>query len=175
MKRTDTNSASDYTYRLNHFILWCKGWYIPTDEHIDLFEQAVIALKLDGYTYASKEDVIGVVLNYIDYIVDSDIFNGRPNYLKMHVWNQNICRMMHIYDITYDNAVLMVLCNFFRYHIDKTNIILTPPEYSRKLYKMGFKAPSEYGNSYKMTNHKITNFFNRANIKRINSKRNGKD
>ena len=34
------------------------------------------------------------------------------------------------------------------------------PKYSRKLYKLGFIAPTYFGNSYKMANYKVNKIFN---------------
>lgn len=153
--------------RLNNFILWCKGWYIPTDKYCDIFDQAVMALKLDGYIFATRNDVIGIVLNYIDELVDKNVFNGRPNYLRCHVWNQNICQIMHLHEVCYNKAVMKVVRDFFAFHIDNTVMTLNPPVYSRELYKMGFVSPTEFGNSYKMANSKVREIFNKHKNKII--------
>ena len=147
--------------KLNHFILWCKGWYEPINSTMDIFDEAVIALKLDDYVLCSRNNVINIVTNYIDELIDRNVFNGRPHYLKLQVWNQNVFHNMHLYNVSYEEAILLTLRHFFRFHIDKNTIKLNPPTYSRKLYKMGFVAPRLYGNSYKMQNHKVKNYFNR--------------
>ena len=159
--------SEKYNPRLNNFILWCKGWYIPTDKYIDIFEQAAMALKLDGYVLATRKYVVDIALNYIDELVDKNVFNGRPNYLRCHVWNQNVCIMMHLHNVDYNKAVLMVVRNFFAFHIDNTVMTLNPPVYSRELYKLGFVAPKEYGNSYKMANSKVKEIFKKPENKII--------
>ena len=153
--------------RLNNFILWCKGWYIPTDKYCDIFDQAAIALKLDGYIFATRNDIVGITLNYIDELVDNNVFKRRPNYLRHLVWNQNVCQMMHLHNVDYNKAVLMVVRNFFAYNIDNTVMTLNPPVYSRELYKMGFVPPRVYGNSYKMANSKVKVFFKKPENKII--------
>ena len=70
MKTTIENNARHC--RLNHFVLWCKGWYesVGTSraqcygdlkkfkERTD-FEDVIQILKLDGYVFAkSKNDVL---------------------------------------------------------------------------------------------------------------------
>lgn len=35
--------------RLNNFILWCKNWYQPIDNKMDIITQAKKILTLDGY------------------------------------------------------------------------------------------------------------------------------
>ena len=50
--------------RLNNFILWCKGWYESIDSNADIFDEAVIALKLDDYVLCSRNNVIGIVTHH---------------------------------------------------------------------------------------------------------------
>lgn len=136
--------------KLNHFILWCKGWYEPTKEQ-DLFEQALLALKLDGYELARINDVLNIITNYVDDLVyDKEL---RP--IRLMEWNNTISTYMIMQGHTYRNALLLNLRNLFRY----TSFKLEPPVYSRKLYKMGFVCPRHFGNSYKMCNHKVKKFF----------------
>lgn len=146
--------------RLNNFILWCKGWYESIDSNVDIFDEAVIALKLDDYVLCSRNNVIGIVTNYIDELIDKNAFDGHPYYLRLNVWNQNVFHNMHLYNVGYEEAVLITLKHFFMFHIDKNIIKLNPPTYSRKLYKMGFIAPKHFGNSYKLQNYKIKKLFN---------------
>jgi hypothetical protein len=146
--------------RLNHFILWCKGWYESANPNLDLFDEAVIALKLDDYVCCKRNSVIGIVTNYLDFLLDKNVFDGCPYYLRLHVWNQNILRNMNLFNVEYEKAVLITLRHFFAYHIDD-EIPLTTPTYSRKLYKMGFVCPKQFGNSYKMQNHKVKKYFNK--------------
>lgn len=98
--------------RLNNFILWCKGWYEPTDSTMDIFDEAVIALKLDDYVLCSRNNVIGIVTNYIDELIDRNVFDGRPSYLRLNVWNQNVFHNMHLYNVDYEEAVLITLKHF---------------------------------------------------------------
>lgn len=146
--------------RLNHFILWCKGWYESVDENMDLFDQVVEVLKLDGYILCEKRNVLGILTNYIDEIIDKS--EGRPNYLRIHIWHQNISHNMYLNMMDYKTAVLINIKNFFAYHIEAKNFNLTPPIYSRKLYKKGLRCPSQFGNSYKMCNYKTAKFFKKS-------------
>ena len=136
--------------RLNNFILWCKGWYEPTKEQ-DLFEQALLALKLDGYELARINNVLNIVTNYVDDLV----YDKELKPIRLMEWNNTISTYMIMQGYTYRNALLLNLRNLFRY----TSFNLEPPTYSRKLYKMGFVCPRHFGNSYKMCNHKVKKFF----------------
>lgn len=150
--------------KLNHFILWCKGWYECVNSDMDIFDKAVTALKLDGYICCERRHVIGIVTNYIDELIDNDVFGGRCHYLRLHVWSQNIFHNMQLYNVGYEKATLITIKHFFAYHINTDDIKLDPPIYSRKLYKMGFVCPRHFGNSYKMCNHKVKKFFNKDRV-----------
>ena len=45
---------------LNHFILYCKGWYEITDNR---FEDLKKILQLDGFTPFTESDVLSIILN----------------------------------------------------------------------------------------------------------------
>lgn len=91
------------TVRLNHFILWCKGWYehapITTSSYIEFkkkykertdFDDVKRILKLDGYEYIrTNSDVLCILLNYIDELIDKGVLSGISE-LRMLNWNQNI-------------------------------------------------------------------------------------
>ena len=141
--------------RLNHFILWCKGWYIPSTE-MSFLEQALLALKLDGYEFANEYNVIDIVLNYVDDLV----YDKRIKPIRMMEWHNSICSSMLMSEYTYEEAVLYNLRKLFAY----TSIELNPPTYSRRLFKMGFVAPRHFGNSYKMCNHKAKKFFEKERV-----------
>ena len=53
--------------RINHFILWCKHWYIPTNADMPLIEQCKRILKLDEYVCVKNVcDVLCILTNFID-------------------------------------------------------------------------------------------------------------
>lgn len=138
--------------RLNNFILWCKNWYRPIDKEMDITAQAKKILSLDGYT--SINNPICIVLIFIDELVEKGII--KP--IRLQVWNENIIVGMAIYNLTYDKSLLYIIKNFFAFECDK--LPLTPPVYSRKIYKLGFVGPHYMGNSYKMLNYKARKIFN---------------
>ena len=144
--------------KLNHFILWCKGWYEPIDETVGLQEQVCEILKLDGYTLCRPKDVIGIVSRYVDELIDTGVISSRDYYFRMEIWNQTVWNNMNLYDLDFKSTVLLNFKRYFAYHFKGT---LDPPTYSRRLYKMGFVAPSHFGNSYKMQNYKAKKFFNK--------------
>lgn len=138
--------------RLNNFILWCKNWYLPIDKKMDIIAQAEKILSLDGYT--SRNNPIPIVLIFIDKLVEKGII--RP--IRLYVWNENIIIGMTTYNLTYDESLLYIIKNFFAFECDK--LPLTPPVYSREIYKLGFVGPRYMGNSYKMLNYKARKTFN---------------
>ena len=138
--------------RLNNFILWCKNWYYPVDNKMDIITQAKKILALDGYL--SCNNPIYIVLMFIDELVENGII--RP--IRLQVWNEDIIRNMAIFNIPYKEALLYRIKNFFA--IECKSLPLTPPVYSREVYKLGFVGPRYMGNSYKMLNHKARKIFN---------------
>ena len=57
--------------RLNNFILWCKNWYQPIDNKMNVITQAQKILTLDEYLYCNNP--ILIALNYIDELVEKGI------------------------------------------------------------------------------------------------------
>lgn len=137
--------------RLNNFILWCKNWYEPTDNKMDIIAQAQKILVLDGYL--SCNNPISIALMFIDELTDKGVI--KP--IRLQVWNEDIVRWMSMFNISYNEASLYNIRSFFAFECNK--LPLTPPVYSREVYKLGFVGPSHMGNSYKMLNHKANNFF----------------
>ena len=56
--------------RLNNFILWCKNWYQPIDNKMDIITQAKKILTLDGYL--SCNNPISIALMFIDELVEKE-------------------------------------------------------------------------------------------------------
>jgi hypothetical protein len=139
--------------RLNHFRLWCKNWYQPIDSGMDIITEARKILTLDGYL--SCNNPIAISLNYIDDLVKDGIIQP----IRLLVWNEEIVRYMSVYDFNYNEALLYRIRNFFAFECYK--LPLNPPIYSRKIYKLGFVAPTNFGNSYKLANYKTNKFFNK--------------
>lgn len=139
--------------RLNHFILWCKGWYQPVSDRRDMLKEAQQILCLDGYLEGNNP--ISIVLNYIDELVEK----GEIEPIRLNLWNQEIVKYMDWYKFDYQTSLIYRLRNFFAFEVDAKLFNLTPPIYSRKLFKMGFVAPSHFGNSYKMCNYKVNKIF----------------
>ena len=139
------------TYRLNNFILWCKGWYIPVNPELSLFSQAMLALKLDDYCFVkNKSDVLNIVFNMFDEINSMRIKSGK-NKFKFHVFyhQYNIYKM---FDADNEEALLLAL-KYFILDLDKDDVKLKLPVYNKHLYKMGFKSPfHKLGTTYKQLN-----------------------
>ena len=139
--------------KLNNFILWCKNWYQPIDDSVDIITEARKILTLDNYLLCNNP--IAISLNYIDNLVKS----GTIEPIRLMIWNEEIVEYMSIYDVNYNKALLYKIRNFFAFECDK--LPLNPPVYSRKVRKLGFIAPTYFGNSYKLANYKANKFFNK--------------
>lgn len=139
--------------RLNNFILWCKNWYQPIDNRMNIIAQAQKILTLDDYI--SCNNPIYIALNYIDELVDKGV--AKP--IRLSVWNADIVKDMSMYNMNYHEALLYRIRNFFAFECPKLK--LTQPSYSRRVYKLGFIPPKYFGNSYKLANYKVNKFFNK--------------
>lgn len=137
--------------RLNNFILWCKNWYEPIDNRMDIIAQAQKILTLDGYM--SCNNPITIALIFIDELVEKEII--KP--ISLFVWNDEINKYKFVCECDYNSALMYRIKNFFAYECSKLQ--LTPPVYSRDVYKLGFVGPRYFGNSYKMLNYKARKFF----------------
>lgn len=139
--------------RLNNFILWCKNWYEPVDNSVDIIAQAQKILTLDDYL--SCNNPIAISLNYIDDLVNDGVIYP----IRLMMWNEDIVRHMSMYNVSYHEALLYRIRNFFAFECPK--LPLTQPSYSRKVYKLGFIPPKYFGNSYKLANYKVNKIFNK--------------
>ncbi|WP_291631533.1 hypothetical protein [Clostridium sp.] len=137
--------------RLNNFILWCKNWYYPVDNKMNIITQAKKILALDGYL--SCNNPISIALIFIDELVEK----GTIKPISLFVWNEEINKYKLVYECDYQSALMYRIRNFFAFECNKLQ--LTPPVYSRKIYKLGFMGPSYMGNSYKMLNYKARKIF----------------
>lgn len=137
--------------RLNNFILWCKNWYQPIDNKMDIITQAKKILTLDDYL--SCNNPISIALIFIDELVEKEII--KP--VSLFVWNEEINEYKLLCECDYQSALMYKIRNFFAFECNKLQ--LTPPVYSRKVYKLGFIGPHYMGNSYKMLNYKARKIF----------------
>ena len=96
---------------------------------------------------------ISIALNYIDDLVK----DGTIPPIRLMMWNEEIVKAMFTYEMNYHEALLYRIRNFFAFECVK--LPLTPPVYSRKVYKLGFIAPDHFGNSYKLSNYKARKYF----------------
>ena len=145
--------------RLNNFILWCKNWYVSVNNE-DMETQVLKILKLDGYEFAKSNDINPILLNFIDDLMRNNVIKNH-NFVRLSNWNSRINHYMHFYKCEYKIAVLYTIREFFAWEIKRSDIELIPPTYNRRLFKMGFIAPKNMGNSYKMATHKAQAYFNK--------------
>lgn len=146
--------------RLNHFILWCKGWYEPKDKHENVFETLKKVLALDGYECVrSKDSIFNIVLIFIDDLIEKGVVNKNNGPLRFYNIYHSIKQNKNLLYMDDDEALIYAIKNFFAFDLSKEDIKLNPPTYSRRLYKMGLKSPIHFGNTYKSQNTYVNNFF----------------
>ena len=97
--------------------------------------------------------LVSIALIFIDELVEKGII--KP--ISLFVWNEEINKYKLVYECDYQSALMYRIRNFFAFECNKLQ--LTPPVYSRKVYKLGFIGPHYMGNSYKMLNYKARKIF----------------
>lgn len=146
--------------RLNNFILWCKGWYKPIQKDLSLFEQVRRILTLDEYMWATKQsNILYIVSNFIDEYNKYILSVGGQPYLQ-HKLIDDVFKYINFYDFDMNTAILISYRDFIAFDISNKHIILNPPNYNRKLYKLGFVADYKNGQSYTESNRYAKKFFN---------------
>ena len=145
-----------YTSRLkhlNHFILWCKGWYEPSRSMSDI-EQARIALILDDYLCPKNDNaVISILLNNLDELIKAGIFR-----INLALFYSEIQKYQDLYNMSYNESILQFIRSKFAFDLPRKVYNIEPPIYNRELFKKGFVAPKYFGNSYKLANYKAKKF-----------------
>lgn len=143
--------------KLNHFILWCKGWYIPVKDDEDRFETLRKVLYLDGYHFiTNKYDVMSVVLNFFDEFLSKNDMT-----LTIYRLYCDVARDIRYYDYDFEEALILAIKSYLCYNVTSDVFIIEKPVYSRKLYRFGLKSPSHFGNTYKHQNLETEKSFER--------------
>ena len=145
--------------RINHFILWCKHWYIPTNADMPLIEQCKRILKLDEYVCVKNVcDVLCILTNFIDDYNEYLISIGKHPFTHLRLID-SINKNMYIYKMDYADAVIYAYRDFLAYDTGRDTMTLEMPRYNKKLYKLGFKYSNKPGETYKECNIIANNFF----------------
>lgn len=140
------------TFPLNHFVLWCKGWYRPTD----LLEPTEVTLSkvmaLDGYSYAkTMREILCVVLTEFESYNDWLKANGK-HYLTLSGFCNDIFGLRRKMELsgkeyTIEKLMLYSISVFFMER-GKDDIVLKAPVYSRKLFKKGLAFNQTFRRNY---------------------------
>lgn len=147
--------------RINHFILWCKHWYVPVDTNMSLLEQCKRILKLDEYVCVKTfGDVLCILTKFIDDYNQYLVSKGEWPFTHMRLLD-SINKNMYIYKMDYPEAVIYAYRDFLAYDTDREHMTLERPKYNKELYKLGFKYSSKHGETYKECNRIAKDFFNK--------------
>lgn len=143
---------SQETFPLNHFVLWCKGWYKPVDSLEPTEVTLSRVLKLDGYSFVRDlRDVLIIVLNELETYNEWLSKNNRCP-LKL----TTICYEASRYEArkafqgkgcSAEEAVIYAIKYFF---MEKggNDIVLEKPFYSKELRKQGLEFHQSFRKSY---------------------------
>lgn len=161
---------SKEAFPLNHFALWCKGWYRPTNEKATLEETLKIVFELDGYTFAERmNDFLTIVLTEFDpYCKWLSEYNKKYCTIQMlcqNAINYEKYNEMHGYSVSFAECMFYAIVDFFRY-IDNKNIKLKKPIYNRALrtkglcFRQGFRK-DYHGMTYAEQNRIASKMFDK--------------
>lgn len=149
------------TPRLNYFILWCKGWYKPTDKNIPLVEEVKKVLALDEYICCrNMPNVLHIVSTFVDELNEyyKTIGESPFNHEKLI---RSIYENMR-YGFNYEEALLMSYRSFIAFELMNKDVTLKTPIYSKALRKKGFIHDYKHGMTYKEANRYAKNFFSKS-------------
>ena len=122
-----------------------------------MFKQAQAALYLDGYVFIKNNfDMFNIVFAFIDDLIEAQII--KPIELQK-IYNE-IEQNRRLYNMDYDGALLYYIKHFFAFNLSSDDVVLNPPIYSRKVFKLGFIGPKHLGNSYTLLNYHAKKMFN---------------
>lgn len=156
---------SKNTFPLNHFALYCKGWYEPVNKSMDYIQFISKILDMDGYCFVKNiSSILNIVLSEIDRYNNWLRENNKPT-LELQ-WLYNRAKMDQLlYDYDFERALLSVIKTFIMDR-SKEEIVLIPPKYDRHLYKNGitFRYHNK-GETYKERNDYANKMFNSCQIK----------
>lgn len=169
-------------FGLNHFILWCKGWYVLnprlTEQYKDDDEKCLIetlkrVLYLDYYNIYDKNDIMNILLNNLEKYNEWAIKNNEK-YLSASQLIRNINHNTNVSfkELSYFECVVYAIRDFFAY--DNLTELYTPI-YSKSLFRMGLTSSVyKHGETYRELNKKarkckfdVTEEYVKATNKRI--------
>lgn len=141
-------------FRLNHFVLWSKGWYKLREDYTNcqdnklvLFETLRKVLALDGYCYIwNEEDIILILANNLrEY--NTWAKENKKRCLEIDVFMHEVATYIRQNGWSYFEALVYTLKNFFGW---MSKIELYAPAYNKKLTKFGLVSP-HWGNGVTYT------------------------
>ena len=139
------------TPRLNNFILWCKGWYKPTDKNMPLVEEVKKILVLDDYIFCrNMVDVLHIVSMFIDEVNEYYKSKGYSPFSHEKLIN-NVYENMR-WGFTFEESLLMSYRSFIAFDMANKDVTLKAPIYNKKLRKHGFIHDYKHGMTYKEAN-----------------------
>lgn len=140
---------SKETFPLNHFALYCKGWYQSVNKEEKMIDTISRVLTLDGYEFAKDvHTIMRVILSEIDRY-NSWLIQNKKLDLKLYDLYMDAYKTMnwwHWCD-TFEEAMIFRIVAFIQ-DKGKSEIVLERPIYSRSLRKKGLMFRQIYREHY---------------------------
>lgn len=139
---------SKETFPLNHFALYCKGWYHPVKEESILSTISKV-LSLDGYEFAKdKNDIMCIILSEIDRYNSWLVSNGKQDLKLFDLYNEahKTLNWWHHVD-TFEEAMLCRVISFIQGK-GSDEIKLKKPIFSKSLRKKGLRFSQLFRKDY---------------------------
>lgn len=132
---------SKYTFSLNNFVLFSKGWYRSVESEIDAFQVYKRILEMDDHPYVTcMNDVIQILMTEFTSFNDFCKEHKRFHFTILTFFNR-VNDLIAFYKLDFQVAIVEVIRSFFR-DAEGSLINLKPPHYDRKLYKKGIMFSS---------------------------------
>lgn len=150
-------------FKLNHFVLWCKGWYKLTDNFSNLSNEEYLfqvlkkVLYLDDYQFVkTKEDILIILANNIRYYNEWAKANNRST-LEVDWMITEVYKNMNFWNMSYFESTINVIKEFFKW---KSKIALYAPHYNKQLWKFGLTSMHNgNGVTYTWRNKNVSKYF----------------
>lgn len=139
-------------FPLNHFVLWCKGWYKPVDSLEPIEVTLSRVLKLDGYSLIRDlKDVLIIVLNelesYNEWLSKNNRYPLKLATIYYEASQYEVRKAFQGKKCTAEEAVIYAIKNFFMEKCSN-DIVLKKPFYSKELRKQGLEFHQNLRKSY---------------------------
>lgn len=149
-------------FRYNEVVLYCKGWYVATDNILADLEKYI--RRNEDYCYPKTmhaSDIMGHMLNALELLYESLPAEELKNKCWYHTHKDFIFKVQYyekLFSVDFEEAVCLLVCSIFQ-NLSNKFIKLNPPKYDKQhRYGGGLLGSPKQGMTYKEMN-KLWNKF----------------